>query len=319
MKLIPVNELETSLGVRDFSFLSCRISTKISDDSYIKEYLDTHKENYSTLFSQEDNNFNDADAYAVSGFIKEESNDNKGAIEDFTKSIEINGDNDMAYLGRGIASANLMGFVDAFSDLNKASNLGSPSPLTYLYSGYAKDCLEETEYAIADYESAIEIDPTITGACNNIGAIYGNLEEYETAIDYFDSELSDNGEEINTLKNRAETAYYLEKYEKALEDAKKVIQIEPAQVKDNLNYYYIRGACNLFLDNEEKYPEAIDDFTSVIKYEPDNADAYSLRGLVKYELYGAEKAKEEFITARNIYTCHNVACMALEKLGNSLS
>lgn len=312
-KLIEAAEIANHLGGRDFSSLAPKINKKMQDDSHIKSFIDKHQAKATD--KTKDKN---VEAQIVNGFIKIDNGDSKSAVDDFSKAIKLDKANAMAYLGRGISYVNTLKFGDAWKDLDKATNLGSNSAFAYLYLGYAKESLEETYSAIDDYETSVEINPKITEVCNTIGTIYTYLKEHETALDYYNAEIDINKNDIYARKNRAETTFYLDDYKVALIDASFVLTTEVANTKNNINYHYIRGACNIALDKEENYQQVADDMTTVIEYEPQNADAYALRGLIKYELSGAEEAKQDFIAALNIYAWHKLAKLAMKKLGCSI-
>ena len=69
------------------------------------------------LFSQTSEEWN------VKGDAKVEQNDYKGAISDYTKSIEIDSNNSLVYANRGRAKATMQDYRGAIADYTKALEL----------------------------------------------------------------------------------------------------------------------------------------------------------------------------------------------------
>lgn len=94
----------------------------------------------------------EADALFEQAFAKQEAGNFQGAIEDYTRAIQLNPNDAIAYNNRG----------NAYLDLN--------SPQT----------------AIADYNRAIQIDPNYASPYYNRGLAHAELGNTEVAIDDFD-------------------------------------------------------------------------------------------------------------------------------------
>lgn len=65
-----------------------------------------------------------ADIYIKLGFLKQQENDLKGAIADYTKAIELNPKSSNPYYYRGLIYLQVLLHDKACEDLKKASNLG---------------------------------------------------------------------------------------------------------------------------------------------------------------------------------------------------
>ena len=91
-----------------------------------------------TSFSQD----YDDNAYLKRGMSKDDLKDYKGAIEDYTKAIEINPNNADAYFNRGVSKSNS----------------------------------EDDKGAIEDYTKVIEINPNDTDAYYNRGVLKEGLK-----------------------------------------------------------------------------------------------------------------------------------------------
>ena len=63
--------------------------------------------------------------YVIRRKSKDDLKDHYGAIADFTKAIELDPNDALAYINRGIAKANLKDIKGCCYDLIKSINLGS--------------------------------------------------------------------------------------------------------------------------------------------------------------------------------------------------
>lgn len=130
--------------------------------------------------------------YNEEGISKVYLRDYKGAIDDFTKAIEIKPDYS-AYINRGVAREKLQDYSGAIIDYTKAIEIVIDTNFAvsyikrreaYKYRGYAKVNLQDYKGAIDDYTKAIEIGPDYATYYNR-GIAKGNLQDYEGAIDDF--------------------------------------------------------------------------------------------------------------------------------------
>jgi TonB family protein len=81
------------------------------------------------------------------------------AAVDYAKSIEMNGDNATAYVGRGKAYMGMKSFDLAVADFDKALGLEPNDANAYYNRGVAYEKLGETKKAAADYQKAVALDP----------------------------------------------------------------------------------------------------------------------------------------------------------------
>ena len=178
----------------------------------------------------------------------------------------------------------------------------------YLNRGLRYDYKGDYDLALADYNQAIEIDPTFAKAFNNRGGTYTKMKDYERAIADFDAAIRLDPNYGGAFTSRC-SAYTLKgEYERAIADCNQAIRINP---RDALAFFD-RGYANyLKKDNDrsisdyseanrlapkaweplrgrgvayivaENYDRAIDDFDAVIRIAPKVADGFYGRGLAK--------------------------------------
>ena len=77
-----------------------------------------------------------------------------GAIDDYTKALEINPKYDLAYSNRGVARVKLGDTQGAIADYNKAIEINPQDAAHYYKRGTAKELVGDLEGACADWEEA---------------------------------------------------------------------------------------------------------------------------------------------------------------------
>jgi tetratricopeptide (TPR) repeat protein len=106
--------------------------------------------------------FNNANA-------KEEAGNHAGAIDDYTKAIELNPKFAEAYLNRGNLQFKLEYYAAAIGDFDKAIELNPNNASVFNNRGLAKFKTQDFEGAIADYNRAIRLNPQFSDAFLNRG------------------------------------------------------------------------------------------------------------------------------------------------------
>ncbi len=116
-----------------------------------------------------------------SGFMKADSGDYDGAIEDFTMAIEINPEDSIAYNNRAIAYHNLGDFSKAIKDYTQLIKLNEQNAMAYNNRALAKVELGDFRGAIADYTKAIEFKPAEAEVYINRGIALYQLNYLDSA------------------------------------------------------------------------------------------------------------------------------------------
>jgi tetratricopeptide (TPR) repeat protein len=145
----------------------------------------------------------DATTYYNRGNSKSRLQDFRGAIADFTKSIELNPSSD-AYNNRGISKAKLQDYERAIDDFTKSIELGSGNDAdAYNNRGGSKGAIEDFRGAIEDFTKAIEIKPEDPSAYYGRGIAKLKLGQNDSGcLDLFKS-----GELGNSLADEAKKKY----------------------------------------------------------------------------------------------------------------
>jgi len=119
-----------------------------------------------------------------------ESRNYNDAINAYNKAIQLNPNNDVAYLKRGVAHFNLGNYQQAINDYNMAINdynmaiqLNPQYADTYNGRGVAYGKLGNSQKAINDFNKAIELNPQYAEAYSNRAVVYFKLGDEHKAVD----------------------------------------------------------------------------------------------------------------------------------------
>ena len=238
-------------------------------------------------------------------FKKENGKDYQGAIEDYTKAIELKPDFAEAYINRGISRRNLSDYKGAIEDYTKAIELRPDFAEAYKNRGYSRLKLSDYKGAIEDYTKAIEFKPDYALAYNNRGASRSNLSDNKGAIeDYTEAiRLDKNWGDFNqsyfglptAYNNRGLARFNLSDNRGAIEDYNKAIELKP----DYAEAYYNRGFSRLKLSDNKG---AIEDYNKAIELKPDYAEAYYIRGNSRSNSNDNKGAIEDYTKAIELKT-----------------
>ena len=217
-------------------------------------------------------------------------------VELWMKPKDIN--NAEAYFHQGEAHFSKGDYAKAITYYSKAIKLDHKFANAYARRGYTYFRSGDYGKAIADHSRAIKLDPMFAQAYANRGEAYfhqayGRHEVYwETAIADFNKAIDIDPTMIPQLNSFLAKAHYEHggsyfyngDYSKAIAEYTKAIEIDPKSA----NTYNDRGRAYAEKGDHDK---AIADYTMAIKLNSQYADAYFFRG-VAYDRIG-EKRKTE--------------------------
>lgn len=262
-----------------------------------KELLTKDKKTDSTLLKLNISKYNneikslDAANYFLNGRNKLWKKDFVGAIQDFTKAIELDPKSE-AYKNRGISKQGILDYKGSISDFTKAIEINPKDSYLYYSRGNSKYSQKEYEAAIKDFTKAIELNPI------DIASYYfrgyskqdfndqsGAIEDFTKAIELVESEISSDDLSFLVLKrhfkesnnlyfSRGLSKYLLRDDIGAISDFTKAIEINP---NDALPYEYRARARGRLKDFER----SMKDISKAIELNPNFGDAYFFRGQLK--------------------------------------
>ncbi len=118
--------------------------------------------------------------YSNRGWSRRELGDYVGAIQDFTKAVQLNPNFAEAYSNLGVVRSQLGQYDEALAQCNKAIRLRPSDARTYYIRGLAFSNLGHYSQAITDFSKAVELNPQYANSYYNelLGidlSQYGNI------------------------------------------------------------------------------------------------------------------------------------------------
>ncbi|HOY32464.1 MAG TPA: tetratricopeptide repeat protein [Bacteroidales bacterium] len=168
-----------------------------------------------------------------------------------------------------------------------------PVPLMWVNRGYEYRQRKEYDKALADYNNAIQTDPTYALAFHNRGALYFFTNKDSLAILDFNRALELDPKNPETWGNRGSALARTGHYEDALKDFNIALQLNP----NKENTYSNRALTYEMLG---RYEEAIADYYQYLKIKPDDASIYNNIGVNKQRLKKFKESLEDFDKAINL-------------------
>ncbi|MCP4255658.1 MAG: tetratricopeptide repeat protein [Candidatus Scalindua sp.] len=190
------------------------------------------------------------------------------SITILSDAIELNPNNQNAYLNRGDAYYSLKQYKKSIADYNTTIELDPQNVIAYGRRGDAYGKLQQYENAIIDYNKSVDLDPEYAPAYNNRGNTLYIIRQYEKAIEDYTKTIELDPENDTVYSNRGLAYSGLEQYEKAIEDYIKAIELAP---EDTYNYIYL-SRLNIITDN---YNSALAVITKAL-YLPINTETEAL-------------------------------------------
>lgn len=158
-----------------------------------------------------------AEAYIerAKSFLQEEKYPE--AIDHFSAALEMDPDDAEVYFQRGRAH------YDYAVSICKNFTGQPPEAVPFL----PDEVIEQMELAVADYGSAVEMDPEYAKAYNNRGNARATLGDLEGALEDYDRALSLDESLTLTYFNRGVIHYKLGNHEAAIDDLERYLQLDP--------------------------------------------------------------------------------------------
>ncbi|BCL34720.1 tetratricopeptide repeat-containing serine protease family protein [Nostoc sp. MS1] len=184
-------------------------------------------------------------------------------------------------------------YQGALADYNSALKINPNSANTYNNRGLVRAQLGDQQGAIADYNSAIKIDPNNAIAYNNRGIVRADLGDRQGAIADYTSAIKIDPNYGFAYNNRGLARAALGDKQGAIADYNSAIKIDP-------NYadpYFNRGNTR---DDLEDRQGAIADYNTAIKINPNYDKAYNNRGAVRLKLGDKQGAIADYNSAIKI-------------------
>lgn len=234
---------------------------------------------------------NYSEAYFLRGRAKAQQRHYTAAISDFDKALNIRPNHVNGYIWRGIAKQHNRDYTGAIADYDMVIKLSLDAHAWIWYmKGKVQYIIGDYKTAIVDYDEAIQRGYDGADVYRERGRAKSELGQYEASVDDFLSAITDlkldNAETVEIYRLLADAycgAGYWDAALSCLDDA--------IELKDNDPTLYVyRADLN---DTLRQYENAIDDYDTAINLNPNNADVYLSRGLIKYVIYYEQDRENE--------------------------
>lgn len=179
-------------------------------------------------------------AYNKRGVAKAGVNDFNGAIKDYNKAISIDADFKDSYYNKANANREVGNFIEAINDYNNAIKINSNYVEAYNNRGLAKAANGDHYGAFADYDYAIKLKPVFAEAYNNKALLKVKLEDFIGAIADYDKAISLRPDYAQAYHNRGLPKYKLGDIEGAISDCSKAIELNPDYAETYNNRAFLK-------------------------------------------------------------------------------
>ena len=163
------------------------------------------------------------------------------AKEYFSKRIEVNGQDSIAYAHRGMVSRESGDLVSAFTDLDRSLAINRNNPVVWMNRGVVLQAQGKFLLAARDFNEAIRINPKLANAHFNIGLAFYALSDFEQAIAGYDKAIELKGSDPIWFVSRGSAKLNAGDFPGAEKDYRSGLQLNP-----RLSDAYV-GLCNLAL------------------------------------------------------------------------
>lgn len=157
---------------------------------------------------------------------------------------------------------------------------------------------KQLEEAFADFDRAIELDPTRWQAWHNRGVNYAFNRDYDNAMADFRKTIELHPAYANAHFNLGELLYTRGDLEAAIEAYDEAIRLNPRDataLNSRGHAYFVLATREENVSRRQRdYAAAQRDYTEAIRIKPDYAAAYTNRGDVYYDLGSFARAGEDY-------------------------
>jgi tetratricopeptide (TPR) repeat protein len=216
------------------------------------------------------------------GSRKGKDGDYAGAVEDFTKSLDLM-KNANTYAKRGYAYLMLGNYGAAIKDETDALTMDPSYLNAYFVRGLSRYETSDYKGAKQDLDLFLDRERTNPIAFNYMAALSFMNQDYKGSLENYNEVVRLDPKYPDIYTNRGMMRHYNQDFKGAIQDYDEALKIDPA----NVTAYNNRGAAKMMLKDLEA---ALADFNKAISLSDKYADAYDNRGRVKQALGDTEGA-----------------------------
>jgi tetratricopeptide (TPR) repeat protein len=222
------------------------------------------------------------------------------AIDDFTKSLELNSAHKEAYNNLGVALSNLGRNKEALEAYTNALKI-HPTYVNALYNrGNAHAKLNDAEAALKDYDQVLRLDPGYLGVYNNRGLVLKSLGRLKEALEDFDTVIALDPYNADAYSNRSLVKLALNDAMGAAEDNKKALSINPGKTAN----YLTSGIAKCKISD---FKGALEDFNTAASLNPFDKEIFLNRAITYYHIQSFELALKDYDRALELDSTYGEA------------
>jgi len=191
-----------------------------------------------------------------------------------------------AYNNRGISLHSAGRFGEALADFDTAIALDPGYAKTYTSRGWTYLALGKFDRAIQDFDRSIQLDPAFYLAYADRGIALGESGRFEEAVDDFTTAIILKPDFAGSYTGRGFAQIQIGHPEEAAEDLNKAISLNPSMVDAYLN----RGVA---FERMNQFGRAIKDYNKALELDPSDYLVYSNRGIAFGKMGRVAEAVED--------------------------
>ncbi|GHT04510.1 hypothetical protein AGMMS49525_10950 [Bacteroidia bacterium] len=225
----------------------------------------------------------------------------------FDKVLKLNPDFEPAWFFKGKALKELERNEEAIICFEESIRLNPENEYAWYEKGDSYKELQQNELAVADISKAIEINSNNAQWYCERGCLYVNLQNHELAIADFTKviELNINDQWNYFAYSLRESAYCIQnKFELAIDDCNKAIDITSIKYSRKEMNYYLRGCAKNELSD---YSGALEDFDKSIDLDPNDKNVWFWKAECLFELKRYTEAINAYDKATELDSNYQVA------------
>jgi len=222
-------------------------------------------------------------AHTLRGIELSYAGEQRRALSECDRAIELDPDLDLAHHHRGLALRILGDFPAALAAFDRAEELTPHMSRVIAARGETHRLAGRIEEAVADFDRAVTLDPTDSGALASRGVCQHALGQHDEALADFDRALRVDEDYLWPLVRRARLHGDMEEWDKAFADLDRAAGLSPDSAwvaSERGEVYRLAG----------RFEEAVTEFGRALSLRPDYPSALAGRGAVCYELGRDEEA-----------------------------
>jgi len=201
----------------------------------------------------------------------------RGAVDSYSRAIELDPKLAGSYWSRGIAYGELEDYRQAIRNFDRVVELDPENMRAYVKRGVAYGRAGNYQKAILDFDRVIELNPEDASAFHCRGTAYLGLGNFRQAISDSNRAIELNPQYARAYGSRCYAYLAIGEYHQAIRDCNRAIELSPKEAAFFLN----RGAIYEKLGD---YQQAIRDFDAGVDLNPKDPLAYFGRGMAFWEM-----------------------------------